>query len=139
MNSMPTLPSLHLATRPAGREKTVLIVDDFAPLCDLVARHLSSSGYHVITANDAVEARRIAQSFPGRDIDLLLADSEMPKMTGSELAEWFANERPRAHVLLMSHRPQSLGQHLQAGVLQKPFSLEDLGHAVRMALDAQAC
>lgn len=138
MNSLPTLPPVETLAQTSPRERTVLIVDDFAPLCDLVARHLSSSGYHVLTAHDAVEARRIARSSCGQAIDLLLTDVEMPAMGGDELAEWFTTERPQAHVLLMSHRPQASGHCRDAGLLQKPFSLDALGTAVRQALGPTA-
>jgi len=132
MNSMPTIPPL--ATFRAGptQSKTVLVVDDFEPICDLVARHLSADGYRVLTANDAVEAQKIIESGVGPQIDLLLTEDEMPGLSGAELAEWFVRQRPEAKVLLMS-RCENLPESKRRACLQKPFSWETLGAAVRQA------
>lgn len=45
------------ATQSAFRRwKTVLVVDQYAPICEMVARHLSASGYRVLTAGSATDA-----------------------------------------------------------------------------------
>lgn len=134
MNSVPTLPPVGSAGQTPSHLGTVLVVDDFAPLCDWVARHLSVTGYRVLFAYDALEARRILESSAGRGVDLMLVDVEMPAIRGDEPAQWFMQDRPEAEVLFMSHRPVHLPQVCNAGVLQKPFNLAELGTAVRCAL-----
>lgn len=129
---MPTIPPLTTLRPGSTQSKTVLVVDDFEPICDLVARQLSAGGYHVLTASDAVEAQKIVQSASGSRIDLLLADVEMPGVSGVELAEWFSNVRPQAKVLLMS-RCEKSPEAKKRAILQKPFSWAKLGAAVREA------
>jgi len=132
MNSMPTIPPLATFRPGPPQSKTVLVVDDFEPICDLVARHLSAAGYRVLKANDAVGAQKIIESGVGPQIDLLLTDDEMPGLSGAELAEWFVSQRPEAKVLLMS-RCENLPESKSRTCLQKPFSWDTLGAAVRQA------
>ena len=134
MNSTPLLPPVS-ATWPASRCcQTVLVVDDFAPMCDLVARHLTASGYRVLTANDPVEAEKIISSPAGCLIDLLLTDVNMPGMRGDALAARCAEVRPRARVVFMSSRGACPANMDWVALIEKPFSLADLGRVVRDAL-----
>ena len=134
MNAMPMLPSVSFPPHGVARQKTVLIVDNFAPLCDLVARHLSSVGYRVLTAYSGAEAQSIARSSHVSAIDLLLTDLEMPGMRGNQLAEWFSSEYPQTPVLFMSTWYDAVPYPAEAHFLPKPFSLAQLGSAVREAL-----
>jgi len=132
MNSIPTLPPIcSYGKRPPGA-KTVLIVDDFAPLGELIASHLSSCGYHVLVAHNAAEARDVAAG--EEQIDLLLTDVNMPGLRGDELAACFAVERPGIPIVLMANEPISLAAVAGWGVLQKPFALAEVQVAVQRAL-----
>jgi len=125
--------------RPAPRRgTTVLVVDDTAPLCDLVARRLSAMGFRVLTANDGTGAQQIVRSETAAEIDLLLTDVQMPGMRGDELADWFSHERPQARVLFMSGNPDSLSDTRKVALLAKPFSHEELKAAVRAAFASEA-
>lgn len=135
MNSIPTLPPACQPRKRCPDAKTILVVEDFEPLCDLVARHLSSSGYHVIAAHDAAEACRMVEA--NEQIDLLLTDLNMPGLRGDELAAWFAIEHPTVPIILMSCQPVPLSAVRDIGFLQKPFALCELGAAVRNALGPQ--
>jgi osmotically-inducible protein OsmY len=95
VNTIPTLAPICPLRSASPRSQTVLVVDDFAPVCDLVAWHLFAIGYHVLTAHDPVEAQRMILSATDSEIDLLLTDFELPKMRGDELAEWCGRERPQ--------------------------------------------
>lgn len=137
MNAMSLIPPLSTLRSATKHAKTVLVVDDFEPICDLVAWHLSAVGYHVLTANGPEEAQRIVESPAGRNIDLLLTDLEMPGMSGDDLAQWFSTERPNAQVLFMSSWQPSYPS--EAGVLQKPFSLTSLTVAVKTVFGFGVC
>ncbi len=132
MNAMPVIPPLPAFPPGPTQSKTVLVVDDFEPMCDLVARHLSAAGYRVLKAGDATAAQKIIQSRVGSQIDLLLTDDEMPGLSGVELAEWFSRQCPEAKVLLMS-RCENPPESKKRRCLQKPFSWDTLGAAVRQA------
>jgi FixJ family two-component response regulator len=76
----------------------------------------------------------------GKTIDLLLTDVVMPGLSGSQLAELLAAERPGLRVLFMSgYTDDALSPHgvLGPGVhyLQKPFSPDVLAQKVREVLD----
>ena len=126
--------------RPTARRrtKTVLVVDDFPMICELVARHLSTFGFRVLMASDPAEVERIVRSEAGDEIDLLLTDVEMPKLRGDLLAGWFSARCPRARVLFMTANPGSLSEVRAAAILPKPFSLVELNAAVRKALAPDA-
>lgn len=62
----------------------VLVVDD-DKACRLVfRRELERGGYHVLEANDGLEALNILQKHP---VDLVTLDLQMPKMGGLELCD----------------------------------------------------
>jgi two-component system phosphate regulon response regulator OmpR len=113
---------------------TVLVVDDFEPLCDLIARHLADLGHHVLTAADAKSARRIVEAAPLSQIDLLLTDVDMPGTNGLQLADWFARACPQAKIVLMA-RDEILPVRQRGDFLQKPFSWENLTSVVAQAFD----
>lgn len=133
MNSIPTIPPVYSAANTSRGCKTILVVDDFAPLCDWVADHLTKIGYRVMTANDPVEAHRMIRSDAGSVIDLLLTDLNMPGMRGDKLAAWCLCERPRIRAVLMSSSQYHPGVP-GTGCIQKPFSLAQLERVVREAL-----
>lgn len=120
----------------SNRLKTVLVVDDYAEICDIVAWSLSAVGYRVLAACDPLEALKIVRSETASEIDLLITGVEMPNMRGDELAGWFSNERPQSRVLFMSANKHGLPDAEAGAFLQKPFSLEALRSAVRNALVA---
>ena len=64
----------------APQVKTILVVDDYPSLCEVVAASLRSCGYHVLVAAGGEEACVVARE--GETIDLLLTDIEMPQMCG---------------------------------------------------------
>ena len=76
---------------------TVLFVDPFATICEVVAFILRTSGYAVITATSFAEALRIVSS--GESLDLLLMDDELPASEGQDLAEVFLEWHPDGAVL----------------------------------------
>jgi two-component system phosphate regulon response regulator OmpR len=60
----------------------ILVVDDDRRIRDLTARFLSAEGFHVVTANDAADARDKMKSLA---FDLLVLDIMMPGENGLEL------------------------------------------------------
>jgi CheY-like chemotaxis protein len=81
-------------------EKTILVVDDDPAILEFVSSFLEED-YNVLTAVSGQEALQVAKDCK-TDLDLLLSDFEMPKMSGIELATELAVTRPRIRILLMS-------------------------------------
>jgi two-component system cell cycle sensor histidine kinase/response regulator CckA len=119
---------------PHGRE-TLLLVEDDPMVRSLAMEALKLKGYRVLDAADGREALRLAQG--AGDIDLLITDVVMPRMTGRELADKLRLTAPLLRVLFMSGYPGSLGEQLGRNVdlLEKPFTSLTLVSRVRQALD----
>jgi sigma-B regulation protein RsbU (phosphoserine phosphatase) len=62
----------------------VLVVDDEAPIRDILSFYLKRSGYQVLTAANGVEA--VAEMGRSRP-DLIISDLRMPEMSGDELCK----------------------------------------------------
>jgi DNA-binding response OmpR family regulator len=67
-----------------GVTASILVVDDEPDLLENIVLALEAENYHVLTADDGVEALAVLQSQP---IDLILADIAMPDMNGYQLYE----------------------------------------------------
>jgi PAS domain S-box-containing protein len=125
---------------PAPGSETVLVVEDEPAVLSLSRRALEAQGYVVLAASDAAAALRVVERHGGT-IHLLLTDVVMPGLSGRELADRLAAQRPGIRVLYMSGYPgDAVVQHgtLPPGsaFLQKPFSPDGLARKVRDVLDA---
>jgi diguanylate cyclase (GGDEF)-like protein len=77
---------------------SVLVVDDEPAILATLA-HLLNGEFEVLTADSAAAAQEL---FTQRNIDLILCDQRMPRMTGVELLEWVRQHSPRTVRLLMT-------------------------------------
>jgi two-component system, cell cycle sensor histidine kinase and response regulator CckA len=116
---------------------TVLLVEDEDAVRRLTQRVLSDAGYTVIAVNGPEEA--LAATADGQAVDLLLTDVVMPGMNGPELARLVLERSPATRVLFMSgYTDDAIAQHGvhpgQTALLEKPFTIPELTHAVRAAL-----
>jgi two-component system, chemotaxis family, sensor kinase CheA len=75
----------------AAKSKRLLVVDDSVTTRSLVKSILEAAGYAVVTAPDGAAAWQILQE---RGADLVVADVEMPRMDGCDLAKTI-RESPR--------------------------------------------
>jgi signal transduction histidine kinase/ActR/RegA family two-component response regulator len=123
---------------PRGDEQ-VLVVEDDDGVRRFVVQALGGLGYQVASAEDAERALALARA-RGRPFDLLVTDVVMPGRSGRELLEQLGREGLAARVLYLSGYPRDVfGDHATpaggAPLLAKPFTAQDLGAAVRRALD----
>ncbi len=112
----------------------VLVVDDDAVLCDLIAAVLAEAGYAVAQAHTGREALECLITQPP---DLVLLDELMPDMRGSQFYALLARADFTIPVVFMSALPPAeLGPlvHHAAGFLRKPFALGLLVQAVQQGL-----
>jgi len=117
-----------------GRGETILVVEDEDPVRTLLRRILVDHGYRVLEARDGADGLRRSLEHGG-EIHLLLTDMVMPEMTGPELAQRVAAQRPTTRVLFMTGYTEhdSTGA---AALLHKPFSSSTLLGHVRRLLDS---
>jgi hypothetical protein len=116
----------------AGGTETILLVEDEAPVRELVRRVLESAGYVVLSAELPSEAERLLDENP--HVDLLLTDVVMPEMSGYDLAVRVSERRPNVRRLFISGYAPRV-QLVEGPLLKKPFAPEELARAVRGALD----
>lgn len=120
--------------------ETILVVDDEPSIRQLVIDTMQPLGYKVIDAGSGMEALECHKEFK-REIDLLLADVIMPGMSGRELAEKLAAERPSMKVLYMSGYTDNVIAHqgvLEPGIffINKPVIPSLLTKKIREVLDS---
>jgi PAS domain S-box-containing protein len=114
--------------------RTILVVDDEEAVLDVVCHFLEIEGHHVLSATNGADA--VEHVRRRRDIDLVILDLMMPREDGVTTLRQLRQLRPRLPVLLCTGLPQTqvptdLGA---AGLLRKPFKMNELWYAVRQAL-----
>jgi DNA-binding NtrC family response regulator len=110
--------------------QTVLVVDDCEAVLAIVREFLKTDGFAVLTANNGLEAIRIAEGYE-KDIDILLTEARMPESNGLVLTERLKLLRPAMAVIVMSAALDGATYHkciakVQARFLWKPFTSEEL-------------
>ncbi|MGO8927084.1 MAG: PAS domain S-box protein [Limisphaerales bacterium] len=124
-----------------GGTETILVVEDEAPVRELVCNLLAGYGYQILQAESGAKALQVWRESKDR-INLLLTDLVMPnQMNGRELADRLWTERPRLKVIFTSgYSADVVGEDfvLRPGInyLQKPYHPHKLALAVRDYLDA---
>ncbi len=120
----------------AGQRRTVLVAENDRALRDLLRVHLQNAGYNVILAPDAMVAGRTILQRP-LAVDVLVANVEMPFMSGVELVATLIADRslPFIPTIIIAASDQDARRADLLGVpsLVTPFSAErfvDLVHAV---------
>ena len=118
--------------------KTILVVEDDDALRLLVKKVLESHGYVVRQGEDAVSASANSR-YHGGIVDLLLADINLPGLTGGEYAEFLRSYNANLKVLYMSGSLEDglVRTHLRnktATFIQKPFTNDELMISVKKAL-----
>jgi two-component system cell cycle sensor histidine kinase/response regulator CckA len=120
--------------------ETILLVEDEDEVRTVLNQILVSKGYRVLQASSGEEALILSRLHRGA-VHLLLTDVTMPEMKGPELAQRLRAERPQTRVVFMSgYNDEQLwdGGPASPVCLQKPFSPQVLGEALRAALDVAA-
>jgi CheY-like chemotaxis protein len=126
---------------PRGSE-TILIVDDEDVVRRFELEVLTECGYTVLEARSVQHALELSSDHPGR-IDLLLTDVVMPTLSGPEVSERLARDRPDMRTLFTSgYASDAIVRHgvLEPGIafLPKPLSRGALARKVRETLDVSA-
>lgn len=134
----PIPPPETAGSAPYGTE-SILVVDDDPQARRFMSRVLENFGYHILEAQYPERALAIAGI---SKIDLVVTDVEMAQMTGPELAQAITGFKSRVRFLFVSAgAPEELALDQSPGeaepaFLQKPFTANELGRAVRDLLDA---
>ncbi len=117
----------------------VLIVDDFATMRRILKNILKQLGFkNLLEADDGTTAMETLEK---NDIELIISDWNMPKMTGLELLKWVrANKKYAKTPFLMvtaEAQKQNVIEAVQAGVsnyVVKPFTAEAISEKLKKIL-----
>jgi two-component system, cell cycle sensor histidine kinase and response regulator CckA len=118
--------------------ETILLVEDDEAMRSLAHTCLKRNGYRVLSMRNGNAAADAVDRYDG-PIHLLLTDVIMPGINGRELADTLNARRPGLRVLYMSGYTANVVQkyNVESGthLLEKPFTVDALLNAVRVALD----
>jgi CheY-like chemotaxis protein len=117
----------------AGRENTVLVIEDDPSTAQLISEVLKSAGYRSLHAREGAEALRLIRE---RHPDMITLDLALPGIDGrSFLLSLRSDEQTkRTPVIVVSANSENLNAFERRSVtrvLPKPFDLDDLVTAVR--------
>jgi PAS domain S-box-containing protein len=123
---------------PKRRGTTILLVEDDDIMRSLTSQLLQEHGYTVVDVSDGKAALEWAGSHPDQ-IDLLLTDVVMPRMSGPELVESLNASHANLKVVCMSGYTGELiaeREVLKRGItlLEKPFTRTALLNTIHKTL-----
>ena len=117
-----TMPIEHAVVAPPSR--TVLVIDDEDLVRDVVARMIEDLGYAAVTAADGIAGLDVVAR---QDIDAVLVDMTMPRMSGADVIAALRLRRPTLPIVLCSGFDRDRRGPAQADAyLPKPFRIEAL-------------
>jgi two-component system, NtrC family, response regulator len=116
---------------------TILVVDDELNYLTVMEALLEEAGYEVITAGSALEAVKITAD---ADLDLVLTDMKMPKMSGIELLDEVRRLYPDLPVIIMTAygTVEKAVMAMKKGAFDyilKPFKNEEILVTIAKALE----
>ena len=114
-------------------------MDDTPTALEVIQRNLSSSGYRIYTASNAVDAIQLLENIP---IDIVITDYKMPKVSGLDLIRHVRENYYNTEVIMITGYASVKGavEAVKMGAeeyLPKPFTDEELFAAVELALKKQ--
>ena len=119
---------------------SILVMDEDKKTLDFLAAFLIFKGFRVVQALDGQDAlEKIEQG----DLQMMIADTRMPKASGLEFVKQVKSRRPE--LVIIAYSPfvsnETTADLLRAGAfffLEKPFNLERLETLIKQGLEHQA-
>jgi len=114
----------------------ILVVDDEAPIRDILHQYLSEQGHEVVQAADGAQA---LDCLARGGVELVVTDIRMPVMSGLELLKHIGSRQYDVGVVMLTACDDvaSAVRAMKSGALDyvlKPFRLDELGETVDRAL-----
>jgi CheY-like chemotaxis protein len=113
-------------------KKVILCVDDNEQDLSVLRFMLSTNGYRVLAASNGQEA--IAAFAMAPQIDLVLADANMPQMSGGQLVERLKRMAAHVPMMLLGDAPAVTGEihAADAMVARKNCSTQELLERIKV-------
>ncbi len=132
-------PKVDTADISTAGSETILLIEDFTELREMIATMLRSKGYNVLQARDGMDAVHVAASHFA-PIDLVVTDVVMPKLNGPEAVRQIRARRTGVKVVYITgYADQNvIGEELFAAdsiTLEKPIRPDALLGRIRELLD----
>ncbi len=130
------VPSEETMTSYVGAGERILVVEDDPAVRESLQEILTQLGYRVV----ALAGRQQVEEIPNdEEFDLLLTDFGLPDGSGTEIAALLQHRLPRLRVIIISGYAEDdvIVRRVMSGdlhFLQKPFSIQTLGRALRSVL-----
>ena len=127
-------------TEVRGGRESVLLAEDEDVIREMAQLGLEAKGYKVITADDGASALAVYRE-QWKNIDIVIADMVMPRISGPELFARMKEINPDVRVIVSSgyshdQEGQRMLKHGCLGFLQKPYNTDALCQAIRSVLDS---
>jgi PAS domain S-box-containing protein len=112
------------------RRGTILVVEDEEPLVRLLNKILPREGYQVFAATDGEQGLDVYQDHKS-EIDVVLLDLGLPKMTGMDVIPKLREQNPDVNIVIATGylEPELKAELLRAGVrecIHKPYLLNEV-------------
>ena len=116
--------------------RPILVVDDAEATVEVIRRNLEAVGYLVLTADGVPSALEVLR---GRQVDLVITDVQMPRVSGLDLVRHVRENLSDTEVAVITGFPNVDGaitamKNGATDYLTKPFTSEELLAAVATAL-----
>ena|ERR1041385_852333 len=124
----------------ASTQRRVLLVEDDRSVRRYLEVTLERAGYEVITANDGLEAMKVALASP---VDIVVTDAVMPHMTGQEFARFVRTTPKLAQIPIVlltgqeNKQAMAPAEKLVDVFLYKPVKVEELKSCLANLLGAR--
>jgi ATP-dependent Clp protease ATP-binding subunit ClpA/ActR/RegA family two-component response regulator len=125
--------SIRAGESPVAAHPTVLLVDDNRDLLQFLERLMAESGWELMAAESASEARRVVGK---RKPNAALLDYMLPDGNGVELAQQLKQNLPDLQVIMMTGsvlapEEEAICEEHDFPVLRKPFLATDVMNQIR--------
>jgi ATP-dependent Clp protease ATP-binding subunit ClpA len=134
-----TLRATSNGEEPAPSHPTVLLVDDNRDLLQFLERLMAESGWELMAAESASEARKMVAK---RKPNAALLDYMLPDGNGVELAQQLKQIVPHMQIIMMTGsmlppEEEAICEEHEFPVLRKPFLAADVMNQIRSRLAAR--
>ncbi len=130
--SLPGEKTLAFTSETEDQPRSILIVEDYELLLNLLSEAFAMPGWQVFKANDGLSGW---DQFQRKPVDIVLTDIQMPGLSGIELAHRIRKQSPETIIALMSGENDGVARKLiENGTIDffypKPFSLSQVSKSL---------
>jgi two-component system, cell cycle sensor histidine kinase and response regulator CckA len=130
-------PRVEPANPSDGNAEWILVVDDETAILETTKVSLEAYNYHVLTANDGIEAISLCARYKHK-IAVALVDMMMPSMDGSTTIQTLLRINPQIKAIAISGFVSNEKLRETSGIsrfIAKPYTIQDLLETIQAVLE----